>query len=98
MAAYCFKCGKELALPEGPVGRTSECSSCGSDARVCLNCKHYDKSSYNECREPQGDRVLDKDRRNTCDYFSLRQGGAPGAPVKDPAADARKKLDDLFKK
>jgi hypothetical protein len=64
--------------------------------RVCLNCNHHDRSAYNECREPQAERVLDKDRRNQCDYFSLRQGARPGGT--SPADDARKRLDDLFKK
>lgn len=94
--AVCFSCGAELSLPQGPVSRNAECQKCGADVRVCLNCKHHDRSAYNECREPQAERVLDKDRRNQCDFFSLRQDGSAKKGA-DPAADARKKLDDLFK-
>jgi hypothetical protein len=79
------------------VGRRDSCSSCDADLHVCLNCKHYDTSAYNLCREPQADRVLDKDRSNYCDYFSFRegQGKVPSGPSK---LDRKSKLDDLFKK
>lgn len=63
--------------------------------RVCLNCIHYDRSSYNECREPQAERVLDKDRRNQCDYFSLRKNGVAGRA--SSSDDAKKRLAELFK-
>jgi hypothetical protein len=52
--------------------------------------------SYNECREPQAERVVDKEKSNFCDFFTPRRSGAAaGAPSKD---DLLKKLDDLFKK
>ena len=91
----CFKCSRELHLPSGPVSRSAECS-CGADVRVCMNCLHYDRSAYNECREPQAERVLDKDRRNQCDYFSLRHTGLQrGTAGTD---DAKRRLEELFKK
>lgn len=93
----CFKCGAELNFPPGTrVGRAESCSSCRSEVRVCYNCVHYDKSSYNECREPMAERVLDKDRSNFCDYFSLRAGGESSLKI-DAKAEALKKLDALFK-
>lgn len=98
-AAKCHRCGAELSYAVGSdPGRSAECDGCRTDARVCLNCLHYDKSAYNECREPQAERVVDKDRRNFCDYFSLR--AADGSTVKSAPSkdDILKKLDDLFKK
>ena len=92
----CHACGKELSLPPGNVGRGEECVHCGADVRVCLNCRHYDPQSYNECAEPMAERVVDKDRRNFCDYFSLAGGaGASGGSEK---VDALKAADALFKK
>ena len=96
MAPLCFNCKKPLPFPSGAkVGRKEECPQCRSDVHCCLNCIFYDIKSYNECREPQADRVVEKNRSNFCDYFSLSGGsGAASAPSKD---DIFKKLDDLFK-
>ena len=34
-------------------------------------CEYYDPHSYNECREPIAERVLDKEKANFCDSFRL---------------------------
>lgn len=65
--------------------------------RVCKNCIHYDVRSYNECREPSAERVVDKENRNFCDYFSLSSGNQ-SKEIDSKKEDALKKLDDLFKK
>lgn len=61
-----------------------------------MNCRHYDKNSYNECHEPNAERVLEKEKGNFCDYFS------PGSAGHDRAASAKAdtltKLNELFKK
>lgn len=64
---------------------------------VCRNCAHHDTSAYNECREPQADRVLEKERSNFCDYFTPRSGQAGRSGGLDTGAYV-KGLDDLFKK
>ena len=63
---------------------------------MCKNCEFYDTSAYNECKESQAERVVDKEKANFCDYFKYRSGkpGHSGTGAKD---DALKKLDDLFK-
>lgn len=95
-AILCFSCGKELAFSETNIGRSEECPHCRADVRVCFNCRHYDSSAYNECRESMAERVTDKDRRNFCDYFFL--GGAQGrASAKNAKDEAKQKLDALFK-
>ena len=97
MAHYCHKCNKEISLSPGSVvGRRAECEHCHADVHVCFNCKFYDKAAYNECKEPQADRVIDKDRSNFCDYFSFvdnRKGTGSGTD-KNAALAA---LDKLFK-
>ena len=58
-------------------------------------------SSRFACRETMADPVTDKDRRNFCEYFSLGGGGVTSRGPADQAqraADARAKLDALFKK
>ncbi|RMG43193.1 MAG: hypothetical protein D6719_04280 [Candidatus Dadabacteria bacterium] len=97
MSYYCFKCGAKLELAtEGKVSRRDSCDSCSSDLHVCYNCKFYDSSSYNECREPQAERVLEKDRANFCDYFVFREGRSTNTQAAE-REKAKKALDDLFK-
>jgi len=91
----CYKCKNEVKVDK-IVGRKDICPFCQSDLRCCLNCRHYDPGSYNQCREPQADRVLDKDRSNFCDYFNFRVTASEDKP-KQSNDSIRKKLDDLFK-
>ncbi|MBL7662868.1 hypothetical protein JNK13_08975 [bacterium] len=91
----CFHCSKSFEIPDGTVARGEECPHCRADARVCRNCRHYDLKAYNECREPQAERIVDKEKRNMCDFFVI---GLPGSSTGAAKADALKALDDLFKK
>ena len=91
----CYKCKNEVKVDK-IVGRKDICPFCQSDLRCCLNCRHYDPGSYNQCREPQADRILDKDRSNFCDYFNF--GDSASEDKSNQSSDSsRKKLDDLFK-
>jgi len=92
----CFRCGKEVTV-EGKPGRKDVCPSCGADLRCCRNCGFYDPGAYNQCREPQAWRVLEKDRSNFCDYFRFRESSS-GRVQKDGRSSARDKLEALFKK
>ncbi len=90
----CWSCAQPLSYLE--YGRGDRCQKCGRDTRVCKGCVHYDRSAYNECREPQADRVVDKERSNFCDYFRPKSGGAQGG--EDPVAKAKAAAEALFKK
>jgi len=90
----CYKCKKEFKVDK-IIGRKDACPFCQSDLRCCLNCRFYDQCLYNQCREPQADRVLDKDRSNFCDYFNFKDSAEE--ETKQDVNLARKKLDDLFK-
>jgi len=91
----CHKCKNEIKVDK-IVGRKDICPFCQADLRCCLNCRHYDHGSYNHCREPQADRVIDKDRSNFCDYFIFRDSTSEDKS-KQSNDSIRKKLDDLFK-
>jgi hypothetical protein len=93
---FCHHCGKELEYQE-KVFRNDTCAGCGSDLYCCLNCVDHDESCANQCREPQAERVTVKDRRNFCDYFRLKEGRSATRSA-DKAAEARRKLEALFKK
>lgn len=90
----CFHCNKALNLTGNP-GRGEVCPFCSSDLKVCLNCRFYDKTAYNECAEPSAERVVIKDRANFCEFFEFRESkeGQKNAPPEDPL----EKLKDLFR-
>lgn len=94
IVGVCWKCGSKLA--EDDFGRRSLCPRCGYETRVCLNCLFYAPGSHNDCREPQAERVVDKEKSTFCDYFKPKaEGGA------SPDASAKEALDAaeaLFKK
>lgn len=81
---------------ESLVGRRDECPKCGADAHACKNCRHYDRTVYNECKEPQAEVTREKDRANFCDFFEPGSGAGSGAD------EARRKAmaaaEALFKK
>jgi hypothetical protein len=93
----CHACGAavEVAASER-VGFRDACDGCGADLHVCLNCAHHDPSAYNECREPNAERVSDRDRANRCDYFAPGEGA--GGTRADSGGGAKAALDGLFKK
>ncbi len=92
----CHNCKKTLDVRR-KVGRRDLCPFCESDLHVCLNCRFYDPGSYNDCREPQAERVVDKARSNFCDYFEFSDS-ASGDRGKEEEKDPKAKMEGLFKK
>lgn len=92
MAYHCHACGFELIL-EVKVGRRDTCDNCGADLHCCLNCHFYD-SKADLCREDIRRRERYKDKSNFCQAFKLGETDADRA---DEVADAKSKLDALFK-
>jgi hypothetical protein len=90
----CFQCDRSIELKAGErVGFRDSCDGCRSDLHVCRNCAHHDPAAYNECREPNAERVGDRERANRCDYFT------PGERAGGKASDRSKSpLDALFRK
>lgn len=91
---FCHHCKKEIPIL-GIVGRRDECPFCRNDLHVCKNCQHYDEKSYNECREPQAERVLEKEKSNFCDFFL--PGSSTGS-ISDAKAKQLALAEALFKK
>lgn len=92
----CFSCGAQLDVFDKP-GRADTCPACDADVHCCRNCQFYDPVSYNECRETQAERVLEKDRSNFCEYFAFAQGSA-GLSSGTGKGNHKNPLDELFKK
>jgi len=96
MQRCCHRCGAEVGHVER-VGRRDTCLGCGADLRCCLNCRHHDPARHNQCREPQAELQVDRERGNFCDLFDFRMG-TTGARTQDPASAARARLEGLFAK
>ena len=91
---HCVFCHNEVVF-EVKIGRRDECPFCHRDIHACLQCRHYDRASHNQCREPQSEWVADKEAANFCGYFEF------GRDVGDETRQqekAKKDLDALFKK
>ncbi|MBF0379421.1 MAG: hypothetical protein HQL69_00260 [Magnetococcales bacterium] len=97
--AVCWRC--QTPLPS-EIGRSTVCSGCQQDVRVCHNCRFYDAHSYNECQESQAERVLDKENATFCDYFSTTSKQGSHSSNKQPSnniskSEALKAAEALFK-
>lgn len=99
----CQTCGAAVPYSE-PIPRDGECEKCRTDLRCCRNCRHWDQRYNNECTETQADPVPDKKRRNFCEFFYFSRAtfaggtGTGSGTSRDRAAEARAKLEALFKK
>jgi len=68
----CYRCHTPLSYEKNAfVGRGDECPKCYAPLHSCRMCTFYDPQSYNSCKEPTADRILEKDKANFCDFFSL---------------------------
>ena len=64
----CARCGTKETL-SGPIASVQTCRSCGSDLHTCTNCRHFDTSAPNECREAVTEPIAKKSTRNECELF-----------------------------
>ncbi|MCO4793610.1 MAG: hypothetical protein KC493_07855 [Bacteriovoracaceae bacterium] len=89
----CYNCEKNLGLNPGQkIHRSEECPHCYANLHSCKMCEFYDTSAYNECRETQADRILEKENANFCDYFVLRGSGSGGGNSKEDILSAANSL------
>ncbi|KAA3615391.1 MAG: hypothetical protein DWQ05_13625 [Calditrichaeota bacterium] len=91
---YCHHCQSEISV-DLPVRRQETCPKCSSYLHCCKNCRFYDLHAPQQCKEPIAELVSNKESGNFCGYFEP----ASEKPAIDKSAEeARKKLDELFKK
>ena len=92
----CYQCGQEVEL-EGKVMRKDTCPSCHSFLHCCLNCRFYERSAHNECREPAAEWVSSKDAANFCEFFEPREEG-PDSGGAAGTASGHDAFENLFKR
>ena len=91
----CQFCGTAVTLSP-PIPHESSCENCRRDYHSCRQCRHYDTSRHNSCRETQADMVEDKERRNFCEFFDFNPAPFRAGAVQGKQAEARTKLEGLF--
>lgn len=89
----CHRCGAEIRLER--VGVRDVCERCRAYLHCCRNCEFHEPGASNECREPNGEAVADREAGNFCDYFRLRAAARPAA---SKPGIARAELEKLFRK
>jgi hypothetical protein len=93
---HCGACGTTIEVGSSErVGFRDTCPRCDGDLHACRNCALHDPGAYNQCREPNAERVADRERANRCEWFTPRSGDS--GPLRDPKAGAQTALDALFK-
>ena len=90
----CAFCNNEIEL-YGKISHNDTCPHCGWDLHCCMQCKFYDTSSYNQCKETMAERVIEKEKSNFCEYFLFKDAADSGI---NGAAKAKKALEELFMK
>ncbi|MBP9673834.1 MAG: hypothetical protein KBD63_01960 [Bacteriovoracaceae bacterium] len=72
MEIKCYKCQKKSEVSDARTfSRTEECSHCYAAFKCCRMCLYYDLAAYNECREPSAGRMVDKEKANFCEFFTI---------------------------
>ena len=93
---YCYACKKEVEIDIiHKLSRFEECPHCKKDLHCCKMCTFYDPAAYNECRESMAQRVVEKEKSNFCDYFSLEKNVLARIPAREKLKNA---ATSLFKK
>jgi hypothetical protein len=90
-AIHYHRCGVPAEEDGGAV--RAVCASCSAWLHCCRNCELYLPGAHNDCREPNAERIADKEAGNFCDWFRPSGRRAEGEPGK---VDARARLERLF--
>ena len=64
--------------------------------KTCRNCEFYAPGQKYDCREHIQEPVRDKERENSCEYFSPNQSPWDGGERDRKRDEAKKKFDSLF--
>ncbi len=83
-SVLCYKCNADTEFNvDSKIHRSDECPKCFASLHCCNMCSFFDKTAYNECREPMANRVLDKEKANFCEFFKLGGSGNGGTSNDD---------------
>ena len=90
----CAACG---AKAPAVISLDSSCEKCKADLHTCRLCTFFDPGARFECRKPIPARIVNKNKRNTCELFAP-QTVVERQTSSGPPSDARSAFAKLFKK
>lgn len=91
----CWKCSNPID-DSITVFRSSTCPVCGTDLHSCRNCRFYSPGSHYDCHETVEELVVDKERSNFCDWFSVAKNFSESSKDNSLKNDAKANFDKLF--
>ncbi len=96
LVSRCARCGKMLPHGFDPNG---QCPHCGFPLHSCKQCAYFDTSARFECAQPVPTRIVRKDGRNECAFYSPRETiERQTSPGPSRVGDPRQAFEALFKK
>ena len=95
---YCFSCSKKLDLNHGQkIVKNEECPYCYASLHSCRMCHYYEPQAYNQCREPNAERIVEKEKANYCDFYLVKTETGKASQNKSKS-DLLAQAEALFKK
>jgi hypothetical protein len=92
----CAECGEKVPNPD-ELSASSSCSRCSEDLHSCRNCRYFDTSVENECRQAVTVRVPRKRANNDCGLFKpVMAVDLRGGSEEAKGDEARRAWEDLF--
>ena len=91
----CWKCLNHID-DSISVFRSSVCPVCGVDLHSCRNCRFYSPGSHYDCHETVDELVVDKERSNFCEWFSIAKTFSGSVKDNLSKSDAKAAFDKLF--
>ena len=91
----CYSCRDTLER-DLKVFRSTTCSSCGKDLKVCKNCTFYSPGLHLDCRETIDEPVTDKEKANFCSFFRFREISSAKSDMPPSESTGRKKAQKAF--
>jgi len=93
----CYSCGRTLVYGYKP-GFNDVCDTCGKDIHVCRMCRFYAPGAHWDCAESVEEQVVDKEKRNHCEFFTLAEKYIDDGDHRGcvSGSDAKQKFNALF--
>ncbi|MBK9061644.1 MAG: hypothetical protein IPL89_00330 [Acidobacteria bacterium] len=92
----CKACGEKN---DAAVTKASACRKCGAALHACSQCRHFDGSAPQQCRQPITAAIPAKSRANDCTFYApVVSMDLTGTKAGDTPDGARSAFDNLFGK
>jgi len=92
-----LRCASCAAVLPTDIDTRGNCPRCGFALHSCKQCANFDTSARFECTQPIPERIVKKDARNVCSFYTPRMTVERETSTSRPT-NARQAFENLFKK